>query len=124
MSTNHPETEGKTNPEAGKDTFNIVDGPSKDRIFDAFKYNENTEAFVSLRLRVLDHTRPSNGYHPHLDITEIAITGIEYGDLSGSVLRLKGFCKAALPDDDKMFPYQFTASYNSKNREGVISFYD
>ena len=107
--------------------YAIVNGPGKDRLFDACKY-----ACTKLKLNVdfkvaLDHTRvddiPSWGYIP-MSIKDFRITGIEHGDDSGEKFNLRGSCKAdidAIGPEAKYKSYKFKAFYDTRYRKGIIT---
>lgn len=109
--------------------FEIIDGPNKDALFDACKYAYNSDSTIAIDFTVaLGYTMPKN--HPAaacvpMSITDITIVGIEHEDGSGKSLNLKGYCKADLNSfgtDPNYVSYRFEAYYNTKKREGIITF--
>lgn len=125
MSTNHPKAEGKTNSEVSKN-YDIVGGPGRDRLFDSCKYAWDVYNKIVLHFQVVEFYTPSlvsdsPNYKP-LEITNTRIFNIEHKDTSGLNFNLKGRCLARLPGDSVPLQYKFTASYNTSNRTGVISF--
>ena len=108
-------------------TFDIINGPNKETIFDACKY-----AYAIVRVPIdftiaIDYTQPSGDpkttYIP-MTIKEVQITTIEYEDTTGESLNLRGDCKASLYSitDGDCSSYRFNAHYNTKTRKGFISF--
>ena len=122
MNTKKTETEEKY--------YEIMDGPNKDMLFDACKYMYSRTAHLPVNFEVaIDYTMP--GDHPYvcyaaMAIAHIRIVGIEYEDGSGENLILRGYCMADLNyyGGDKVTykSYRFKAYYNSKKREGRITF--
>lgn len=108
---------------AKKKEFKIVDGPSKDRLFDACKYAFDSRVKFIPRIEIaVGYNGP--GFIP-ARIKDLKITGIEHEDESGQILNLRGTCIANFSDsprdDEEMRPYYFTAYYNAGTRTGVIT---
>jgi hypothetical protein len=122
MNTKKTETEEKY--------YEIMDGPSKDMLFDACRYAYNRAANLTVNFSVaIGYTMPRK--HPNccyiaMPITHVRIVGIEYEDGSGERFNLHGYCMADLNSfvkrDVDYKPYRFKAYYNSKKREGRITF--
>ena len=118
--------------DTNKRSFDIVNGPSRDRLFDACKYafeNKCPEADFSV---AAGYTRPKRSpecAYIRMEITEMRILAIEHLDYTGNSLLLKGSCKADLDPDNRGFhrkvvlrEYGFEAEYNVKTRNGKITF--
>lgn len=110
-----------------KRSYSIVNGPNKDVLFDACKYAFSKTATIAIDFRVVTgYTMPRN--HPGcaytmMNIDEMKIHGIEYADEVSGNLNLHGHCKAALGHSSESTKhYKFEALYNSRTREGVITF--
>lgn len=94
----------------------IVDGPSKDRLFDACKY-----AYEKNPIEVDFKFDPPDGLG-QVETKNLKITSIEHEDGSGFSLNFNGYIDAK-PSTEKYFlPYRITAYYNTKSRKGHISF--
>lgn len=118
-----------------KRSYDIVDGPNVDRLFDACKYAYGCKTGrLTIRIPIhfsvaigytLPKDQPGAGYIP-MAIDGLVITGIEHTDNSGASFRLQGYCKADLNSmrgrSNTLEPYRFEASYDSKARKGRISF--
>ena len=112
--------------------YDIVAGPGKDLLFDACKYAYSKNARIPVEFTVaIAYTMPpsdSGCAYILMALTGIRICGVEYEDGSGESFNLHGFCRADLDSlsgskDDAVFkPYRFEAYYNTKRREGTISF--
>ena len=109
--------------------YNIVAGPSRDRLLDAFKYaRDNTSnvpiSFVSVLRKITD----TQVVQMHAE--KFRISCIEHDDGSGNSFNLKGTCYASFVEPTlssikpKTNPYKFVAYYNTATRKGVIKFDD
>ena len=101
--------------------YSIIAGPNKDTIFDICKYSfdSRTKIFAEFTIAI--------GYAGVISIvTDIRITSIQHEDGSGDKFNLTGYCTTGLPTspakDVAYKPYKFTAFYNSRSREGHITF--
>ena len=111
-------------------TFEIVDGPSKDAIFDACKYAYHPRSIIVLDFEVVvGYTKASSdskAAYIAMKIKDLRITSIEHEDGSGESFNLAGFCKADLDpygtSAAKWHPYKFKAYYNTRYRNGAIVF--
>ena len=112
-----------------EELYSILNGPNKDALFDACKYAYNENAQISINFVVmLGHTMPLG--HPGdaiiaMAIRHIQITSIEHEDGSGESFNLAGYCEADLRSVTSKVtyrPHRFTAYYNTKTRNGSISF--
>lgn len=109
--------------------YEIVNGPNKDTLFDACKYAYSKTTKFAIDFGVAaGYTMPRNhpgcAYVP-MDMSDVAIHGIEHEDGSGESFNIHGMCKAALhrSSDDAKF-YKFKAYYNAKTRTGTITFFE
>ena len=105
-------------------SYEIVNGPNKDTLFDACKYAYSKTVKFAIGFGVAaGYTMPRNhpgcAYVP-MDMSNVTICGIEHEDGSGESLIIHGFCKAALHGSSES--YRFKAYYNAKNRTGTIVF--
>lgn len=131
-------------------TFNITGGPSKDRIFDAFKYLRGGEIGLCFNLQESD-TQPSGGFCFNIQTLGTAnaiadesfsIKSIEYVDQSdlrtqGDVIRIKGDCDLFYLDangetgfsetsdgDCAAYHVDFLMTYETGPRIGTMSCYN
>ena len=110
--------------------FDIVGGPNRDVLFDACKYAYDKNIKFTVNFNVaMGYTMPKNdprSAYVALGIKDIKICGIEHEDGSGESYNLHGYCQADLDSfgisDNTYHPYRFEAYYNTKNREGKITF--
>ena len=117
-----------------KRKYDIVDGPSKDTLFDSCKYacsKNGSRVTVDFRVAI-GYTMPVNdpccAYVP-MAIKNIRIMGIEHEDGSGESFNLTGYCDANLESyrgtkEVDYKPYSFKAYYTSKRRHGFMVFED
>ncbi len=108
--------------------YEIMNGPSKDRLFDACKYAYDDNARISLDFSVaIGYTMPRNDpgcAYIAMAIRNLRITGVQHEDGSGESFILYGYCSA----DPRAFnprsvcyrSYKFEAYYNTKTRKGSI----
>ena len=90
-------------------TYNIIGGPSKHVLVDAFKYAYDKNAKIDLEFKV----EICNG--SLLKLEDFTIVEISHEDGSGESFNLSGSCRHFGRSVD------FMAYYNSKHREGVIT---
>ena len=110
--------------------YDIVAGPNKDALFDVCKYACSKTAKLTVDFTVaIGYTMPKNDpgcCYFAMAITDIKISGIRHEDGSGESFILDGYCKADLnplgENNVAYKSYRFKAYYNSKNREGRITF--
>lgn len=101
--------------------YDIVNGPNKDTLFDACKYACIKGANIPLFFDVAaGYTMPKG--HPGcaniiMPTSDFKIIGIENEDGSGESFNLHGYVKRSGTQ------YRFKAYYNTKRREGSISFF-
>lgn len=110
--------------------YDILNGPSKDTLFDACKYacSENAEIRVDFTV-AFGYTMPKGDpgrAYIQMAIKDVMIMGIENEDGSGESFNLHGYCFADLHPLKGCNPiyhhYRFKCHYSSKNRKGVIAF--
>lgn len=105
----------------------IVNGPSKDTLFDACKYAYNSKVVIPIGFKVaLGYTAPKDdpacAYVP-MSVSGFRISAISHEDGSGESFSLSGCCHASLdPNPIHLDSYEFVAYYNSKTRKGTIKF--
>ena len=128
-------------------SYDIVGGPSLDRIFDSFKYSQQGRAFVGIWFKIVEPT-----YHPQqqpvpINIENIVINSIRCHDddndaasfddsgssdpgiVADSAIpwyEIGGRCGSYSEGKPKIGyqSYRFSAYYNPKTRKGYISFYN
>lgn len=114
-----------------KKHFDIVSGPNKDRLLDAFKYAYDKNVKLDVDFKVaLGYTAPKSdpgcACLP-MSITDIIISGIEHEDSSGESFNLCGYCRVDLYSPRGVTvayeSYRFRAYYNAKTRKGRIAFF-
>ena len=100
--------------------YDIVNGPNKDALFDACKYACVKGANIPVSFDVVKgYTMPKNDpgcAYIIMATTDFRIIGIENEDGSGESFNLHGYVKRSGTQ------YRFKAYYNTKRREGVITF--
>lgn len=110
-------------------SYDIVNGPSKDLLFDACKYAYSKIAKIGLDFAVsagytMPRHDPSAAYTP-VSMTDVVIGGIQHEDGSGENLNIHGFCKVAPRRGAEETKYcGFRAYYNTKTRNGRITFFE
>ena len=108
--------------------FDVTGGPSKDLIFDAFKYAYSKTSKINLDFHVvLGYSLPKDHYASCaflVPTSDFRITEVSYEDGSGDRLILHGYCKADLHamGKESMKLHEFRAYYDTKRREGVMTF--
>ena len=112
-----------------KKYFDIVNGPSRDMLFDACKYAYDKSAKVNVYFEVaVGYTAPkgnSKRAYFAMYIKDFKVTSLEHEDGSGEGFNLRGYCTADpcavghVVIDYK--PYKFKAYYNTKTRKGSIA---
>ena len=113
-------------------SYNIVNGPSKDALFDACKYAYHPTSNIVLDFGIaVGYTAPTanpKSVYIAMNIKDIHVTGIEHEDGSGESFNLWGHCQADLstyqPDGVKWSMYRFRAFYSTRHREGRITFFE
>lgn len=133
-------------------TFDVVGGPSKDRIFDSCKHAYDEEDQISVKFKVILNTHEGCDMigAVQLYMADTIINKIEHEDGSGHSFNLGGYCKADLgfdigdnydayyirtgyhkggrlphPEIKKYLRnYYFDMYYNVKSRRGWITFHE
>ncbi len=116
----------KTTENATTTTLEIMNGPSKSTLCDAFKYAHDEQSIVVkfsiARGYTMPEGHPGRAYIP-LKISGITITKLEYEDGSGYHLNLGGYCSTDLSlQGDKPSRHDFVAYYDVRTRKGNIKF--
>lgn len=117
--------------DTNRKSFDIVNGPSRDTLFDACKYayDSRNTVLVDFEIAVghtLPQSNPESAYIP-MKIKNIIIGGILHEDGSGVNLNLYGWCDADLEILKYQYAprwkhYKFKCYYDSKHRKGKITF--
>ena len=112
--------------------FSIVDGPSRDRIFDACRYAHDMGTRICLSFKIaLGYTSPGAepfqaiGKMVPMQIEDVCIEGVRHEDRMSDVLIISGFCKTDLDSygrNTNPVEHPFEAYYKTSNREGTIVF--
>lgn len=92
------------------DKYEIVDGPSRDLLFDALKYRYDQEQHIRAYFDV-KNSRPGSLKF----IFRLAVSALKHADTSGHFFNLSGAC--ILPNGKY---YECEAHYNAKTRTGWI----
>ncbi len=112
--------------------FDIISGPSKDALFDACKYAYNKAAKLDVNFSVIaGYTAPLG--HPKrasipMEVSDFRVLAVGHEGASGESFNLYGRCRANLDIVNKAAsysaaaPYKFKAEYNTKTRNGRITF--
>lgn len=101
--------------------YNIVNGPNKDALFDACKYACVKGANIPISFDVAaGYTMPKG--HPGcayviMPTSDFKITGIDHEDGSGESFNIRGYA------NKEGIHFHFKGYYNTKRREGTISFF-
>ena len=112
-----------------KRSYDVVDGPSADRLFDACKYAyDDNRIFVNFAVAICytmppDH--PSSAYIP-ASIRNVRIVSIEHENGTGHSFNIRGYCDADLRSIAKKHTYtryHISLYYDSRTRKGRITFY-
>ena len=111
--------------------YNIVNGPNKSVLFDSCQYCYSKDVKVHINFAIpqgySSHSNDAVKLYLPMQITDIAITGIQHEDASGESFNLEGYCKVDIDyhiRNDGVCRYQyrrFTAYYNSKSRKGTFT---
>ena len=103
-------------------TFGIVDGPSRDAIFDAMKYNYETRLPLDFKI-IKGSTIPEDGQpesNDAINTRDVEIHTIQHEDGSGFNFNLEGYIDIKI-EGQGYIPRRFKAFYNAKSRKGSIS---
>lgn len=107
--------------------FDIVNGPSRDQLIDAFKYAYSKQTQVPVKFRiVLIYTEPGddpNRAHLIMLVDDFLIASLQHEDSSGYSFNVQGCCKANLRIGmSQLESHKFNMHYNAKTRKGTIEF--
>ena len=103
-------------------TYGIVDGPSRDMIFDAMKYNYETR--IPLDFKIIKGSAISEDDQSTPDMLgtrDIEIHTIQHEDGTGFKFNLEGYIDVKI-ESQGYIPRRFKAFYNARSRKGSISF--
>ncbi len=112
--------------------YQIEDGPSRDRLIDAFKYAYDKRGRIEIHFDVaIGYTglrEDPKTVYISADMDRLRILRLEHEDGSGRSFNIYGTCRANLTRLDgfatkmDMETYRFVAYYNAANRKGTIRF--
>lgn len=123
------QNQSRSGPKGQTRTFEIIGGPSIERLFDSLRYAYDPDGqiyvdFVVVKERLPiedpDGGPPLNGIRP-LKMSHVRIVALEHEDGSGCSFNLKGYARGVNGMFTSMIS-PFTAYYNSKTRKGTITF--
>lgn len=101
--------------------FEIVNGPSRDMIFDSMKYSYETRIPLEFEI-VKGYSGPKDDPTSAamlLNTRDIEVHTIQHEDGTGFKFNLKGYLD--VKDDRGYLPRKFKAFYNAKTRKGTIT---
>ena len=111
--------------------YAIINGPSKSALFDSCKYCYSMDVKVHVNFTISqgysNHSNDATKLYLPMQITDIAITGIQHEDGSGESFNLEGCCKVDIDyhirnDGVRRYRYRrFSAYYNAKSRKGSFT---
>lgn len=109
--------------------YEIMNGPSRDTLFDACKYAYSKFNKIHVEFTVAaGYTMPKGSpgrAYVSLRLTDIIIAGIAHENGSGESFNLYGYCHADLNSFGGQVTYKnyyFSAYYNTQTRTGTIKF--
>lgn len=113
-------------------SFPIEDGPSRDRLIDAFKYAYDKGTIIGLDFKVaLGYTgnlTEENVAYILMPIKDFVILNLGHEDDSGATFDIKGSCladsRAIVRDQAEYSLCRFSAYYNAKTRKGCIKLFE
>ena len=94
-------------------TLEIVDGPSRDTLFDSMKYSYESGIPIEFKINGEDSSP--------LRIRDVEIHMIQHEDGTGYKFNLEGYLDVKIADQGYI-PRRFKAFYNAKTRKGTITF--
>ena len=103
---------------------NIVNGPNRDRLIDAFKYAYDEERLTPGFAIYVGKTVDMDGTERIITnkITDITISSLQHESGSGDTFNFDGWCSVALYFGGKEKKYTFSGYYNARTRKGVMNF--
>ena len=101
------------------DGYSIVNGPSRDRLFDSFRYNYDSEKITVCFSVEVGYTTPPDDPRGASIWKEViaTVSGLEYEDGSGEKFNVSGHCVGIVEHGST-----FKAFYDSKRRKGHLTF--
>lgn len=101
--------------------FDIIGGPNKDILFDACKYAFVKGAVIPINFDIAANYTMSKG-DPNcaclkMDATDFRIMGVDNEDGSGESFNIRGYAKK------EGNQFRFRGYYNTKRRQGFITFF-
>ncbi|MBR6505239.1 hypothetical protein IKT18_00110 [Candidatus Saccharibacteria bacterium] len=105
--------------------YEIVKGPNRDRLIDAFKYAYDEENInLGFDVSIGNVTSPQGEVTDNLlaKIKKMVVQTISHEDGSGHSFNLKGYCYATITFGGREKVYNFDAYYNANTRKGTIRF--
>ncbi|MBR2587276.1 hypothetical protein IKE71_02790 [Candidatus Saccharibacteria bacterium] len=108
--------------------YDIMNGPSRDTLFDACKYAHTKDARIPINFSVAASYTATRSCHNRayvpMEMFSVNIFGIEHEDGSGDSFNLHGNCYVTLDTPKTYTLCRFYSYYNTKTRKGCICFYD
>ena len=100
----------------------IIDGPSRDTIFDAMKYSYETRIPLDFKIVRGDSVSEDgrSGSKDMLGTRDIEIHTIQHEDGTGFKFNLEGYVDIKI-ESQGYIPRRFKAFYNAKSRKGNIT---
>lgn len=111
-----------TSSAASTDTYDIVRGDGIDFILTAFR-GSCMGIKTSLSLKIKGAKEFDNDHPKSLEMHEVDMAYIKHGSNPYCVVDIEGFCRAWIPEDEKILPHRFKAHYDMHRCTGTISFY-
>ncbi|MBQ6375721.1 hypothetical protein IJJ37_02225 [Candidatus Saccharibacteria bacterium] len=112
-------------------TYRIHGGPSRDLLIDAFKYayDDNVEVVLDFGIAAGYTGNPNDDTTAFVKLPAkgFRLTHLSHEDGSGKSFNFSGYCLAAEHQGapfNPFKPFSFTAYFNTKSREGWITFDD
>lgn len=100
-------------------SFDITDGPSRDRLIDAFKYAYDVATQLDIEFTIVrDHSRLQDnpGYVAvPMKAKEVVVNTIQHENGTSNDFNIKGWCRV---EDTGV---EFRAYYNARTRTGTIT---
>lgn len=104
--------------------YDIINGPGRDALFDAFKYAYDKTSVISVNFVVaISNIKTRSGESFKIKTKGFKISSLEHEDGSGYSFNLQGYCEAdtRLGSQVHYEQYNFKAYYNAKTRKGFIT---
>lgn len=97
-------------------TYNIINGPNRDAIYDAMKYQYEIKIPIKF---MIEKSHNSDGTTNLMTTRNLIIASIEHESGTGYDLNLAGFIDVMV--NESWHPYRFKIYYNVKTRKGHIT---